>query len=429
MSTILHPESGGLVNALRWLQAQYRWRYHVASSLVSRPWFGLAVFLLVAASGLLTAAMVWVFDLYFQQVETELGASAKQNALLLPLAWTALQTFVVGMFEYTPEVSRFWVLNTSPVPGALRKLDRLLSVSIYVLVFCGPLWAAVFFYAGLPLGGAISLAALTTSLAIMLRNAALTRVLVSAALGAIFGWLGSATLETLLTIGVLTTDRGDFDGWRLVLPLVHALPRLDGLMAFLRLPLIAHLGIALTAFTLVLARTPHHDAEARRPSWLVASISRLPSSRLAFALLHLVANLTANLMPVASLFAYVYATRFFDVPQLPPEVASYLAALLLVQPVRSPRATGQDPYDVGRLLRAHAPHPGHLTTWLFRGWLELAAIFTGLLALPVTAWRESIMLLGVFLMFWLGASWLVRLGPRWSWLLLTGVGSGLLWLL
>ncbi len=412
----------------RWFVAQYRWKYYVAASLASQPWTGLLVFLLVAAFLLQTAAMIWVFGLYYQQVEIRLGADAKQKALLLPLVWSALQTFLLGMFEYKPEVSQFWVIESSPVPRVLRRVERFLSVFGYVLLFGSPLWAAALIYAGQPLGAAVSLMAITASVAMVIRNSIPAKIVVSAALGGIFGWLGSATLEVVLAPGAFGgINTGGFDGWRLVLPLVSSLPTLDWMMAFIHLPATAHLAIAVVAVGLAMLMFNPSGAKLRSPALLVSRMSKLPSARLAYALLYLTENLPTNLMAVAALLAYVYSTRFFDVPQLPIVVASYLAALFLVQPPQSLFASGEGRHGAGAVVRVNTALERRAQAQLLRAWVEIGAIATLLAAFPLASWVERVALAGMFLLFWAGAPYLVRLRVRWAWPLLVIVGSALLW--
>ena len=412
----------------RWFVAQYRWKYYVAASLVSQPWTGLLVFLLAAAFLLQTIAMVWVFGLYFQQVEMQLGADAKQKALLLPLAWSALQTVLFGMFEYKPEVSQFWVIESSPVPRVLRRVERFLSIFSYVLLFGGPLWAAALIHAGHPLGAAVSLMAIAASVAMVIRNSIPAKIVVSAALGGIFGWLGSATLEAVLTPGAFGgMYTGGFDGWRLVLPLVSSLPTLDWMMAFIHLPATAHLTIAVVAVGLAMLMFNPSGAKLRSPALLVSRMSKLPSARLAYTLLYLTENLPTNLMAVAALLAYVYSTRFFDVPQLPIVVVGYLAALFLVQPPQSPLVFGGEQHSVGAVVRVNTALELRAQAQLIRAWIELGAFATVIVVTPFASWSERAMIGSIFLLFWIGAPWLARLGVRWVWPLLIAIGSALLW--
>jgi hypothetical protein len=400
------------MGTLRWTLALARWHAFAWSDRLRRNPYFAVTFGGILFALLANGALLWYGTLAFYELLRTRGQNPEAYAWL-PLAFGLLLAFGGGRAQFSPGLSRFWILEASPVPPFHKHLDRALStLASSALLGGAPIFAALA-YAGHPGWHALAHLLGASALGALLRPYALPDYLASAAVGYLLGWVDAFLIRVVSEEGLLAFGLpgvGEERLWLLVqplLPLRFFLPEPPPVLALAA-------AVAFFALLLATAGPERKPGLSRLAAWAWRTAGRLPGARLGYAVEELFTELNMSFGRVAAFLGFLLGLHRYLGFALPLYPSVWTAAFFLWWPVLIRRR------PLAGVLAANLGVRRDAEATLLRGKLE--ALFLTLL--PFALWlipAPGFLALGLWLLLgWLLARWLV--------LLPAGLVAFLLWL-
>lgn len=395
------------------------WRERVRAD----PWRGFSIFLVATLLLSFQALTVWSIARYDQLLKAH-GLSPAAYAGP-PLGYGLLLAFGGASIRYTEGVSRFWILETAPLPRWLLRIDQLFSGLLATLALGGAPVLAALILAGDPWWAGLPWLAAAFLLAKGLQPYALPGYLIQGTVGYLMGWLSAFLIRTLVTEGwgpLLYPGLEDADRkvWALLAPL-SGYPLPAPLQRALALPLLPAVALALLlVLAALLVEPPESGPAATRPAlaawrWL----ARIPRAPLAAAAAFLIEQLDQALARTASLLGLVAGLDRYLGWQAPAHPSIWAINAVFWWPVLARRL------PLPEVLTAHLDSKREAAIRSLRGKVEALALTFLPLALWLFPWKAAALLLGWLALWWWAAPVLAGLPPAFGAFVLIAVGGAL----